>query len=171
MFPPSLIGGISGRNAEESEWQLSLDLQDESSEYLAVFLDRFKCFDLVIPQVSLGIASKLGLPSHIHRAALGFYDQQVKFFKLGSAFGRRVMSANSAVKGCSLSILMVNCMYAVFSKHVEAVCPSIAFRSFVDDAKFWALTRHDEHQKMALSEAEQFDESEDKSSTRRKLLC
>ena len=156
IFPPCLIGGLHGRNAEESEWQLSLDLHDNTSETLGIFLDRFKCFDLVIPQISLGIALRLGLPVNVHRAALGFYSQQVKFFKLGTAFGSRVMCSNSAVQGCSLSILMVNSMYAVFAKHVEGICPAISFRSFIDDAKFWTGADNENQLKHALSEAEQF---------------
>ena len=48
VFPPSLIGGICGRNGDESEWLLSMDLHSEHSDTMALFLDRFKCFDMVI---------------------------------------------------------------------------------------------------------------------------
>ena len=157
VFPPSLIGGLSGRSAEESEWQLSLDLHDAASEKLTIFLDRFKCFDLVIPQVGLGIALRLGMPPHVHRAALGFYSDQVKFFKLGTAFGPRVLCSNSAVQGCSLCMLLVNSMYAVFAKFLEDSCPATSFRSFVDDAKIWSSVGNERELKRALLEAEHFD--------------
>ena len=159
VFPPSLIGGISARSGDDSEWLLSMDLHNDHSDTMALFLDRFKCFDLVIPQVSLGIARRLGLPEHVYRAALGFYSNQTKFFKLGSAFGRRVLASNSAVQGCSMSIVMINSAYAVFATVLNNVCPSISFRSFIDDAKFWTPENNRGELANALSCVEQFDQS------------
>ena len=159
VFPPSLIGGISARSGDDSEWLLSMDLHNDHSDTMALFLDRFKCFDLVIPQVSLGIARRLGLPEHVYRAALGFYSNQTKFFKLGSAFGRRVLASNSAVQGCSVSIVMINSAYAVFATVLNNVCPSISFRSFIDDAKFWTPENNRGELANALSCVEQFDQS------------
>ena len=99
----------------------------------------------------------MGLPEQVYRAALGFYSSQVKLFKLGNAFGRRVLSSNSAVQGCSLSILMVNTVYAVFASHVQDIAPSVAFRSFIDDAKMWTSEACQDELATALAAAESFD--------------
>ena len=157
VCPSTLIGGLTQRSADESEWVLSMDLHSDASDTLAIFLDRFKCFDMVIPQVALGVARRMGMPEQVYRAALGFYSSQVKLFKLGNAFGRRVLSSNSAVQGCSLSILMVNTVYSVFASHVQDIAPSVAFRSFIDDAKMWTSEACQDELATALAAAESFD--------------
>ena len=158
ICPPSLIGGLTQRNADESEWQLSMDLHNDESDTLAVFLDRFKCFDMVIPEVSLGIAKRLGLPQQVYQAALGFYSEQVKLFKLGTAFGRKVFSSNSAVQGCSLSVLMVNVVYSVFAAHVQRIVPNVSFRSFIDDAKMWTAKEAVDDLARAFDDVDAFDQ-------------
>ena len=161
ICPPSLVGGICGRNSDVSEWEFSLDVLGANGEdrWTSILLDRFKCFDLLLPKVGFGIAARLGMPTHIANAALNFYENQHKFFKLGSAFGDRVLYSNSAVQGCSMSILIVNTLYSVFANHLELVSPIVQFRSFIDDAKFWAPTRDEAQLRVAFQEVEEFDRS------------
>ena len=139
VCPINLLGGLAGRSADLNELELSLELHDPSSydELVAVFLDRWKCFDLVLPHVAMNIAGSLGLPQQIVRATLGFYHNQVKFFKLGTFFGKKVLCTNSAVQGCSMSVLMINSMFAVLSSYMTQACPSIKFSTFLDDSKIW----------------------------------
>ena len=56
----------------------------------------------------------------------GFIVNKTSFFKLGSAKGSRVMSTNSTVQGCSLSILMVNSLYSVLSDAVSQNSPQVS---------------------------------------------
>ena len=58
VCPHNLLGGLKGRSADVSEYELSLEIHDPSSplDVVGVFIDRWKCFDLVIPEVSLGVA-------------------------------------------------------------------------------------------------------------------
>ena len=161
ICPSSLVGGICGRNSDESEWEFSLDVLGANGEdrWKSILLDRFKCFDLLLPKVGFGIAARFGIPTHIANAVLNFYENQHKFFKLGSAFGDRVLYSNSAVQGCSMSILIVNTLYSVFANHLELVSPIVQFRSFIDDAKFWAPTRDEAQLRVAFQEVEEFDRS------------
>ena len=142
ICPGNRLGGLAHRTADTSEVDLSLALHDPDSHFdlIAVFIDRWKCFDLILPYVALNVAAQLGLPDQIFRAVLGFYGGQCKFFKLGNVYGKRVMCTNSAVQGCSMSILMINCMYAVLSRQLNTVCPSIKFSTFLDDSKIWTRT-------------------------------
>ena len=142
ICPSNLLGGLANRTADSSELDLSFALHDPNSHFdlIAVFLDRWKCFDLILPHVALNVAGKLGLPAQIVRATLGFYKEQYKLFKLGSFYGKQVMCTNSAVQGCSMSVLMVNSMYAVLSSHMSNICPSINFSAFLDDTKIWTNT-------------------------------
>ena len=86
----------------------------------------------------MGLASSLGIPDQIFRATLAFYHHQVKIFKLGNAYGRKVMGTNAAVQGCSMSIIMVNSMYAILSAHLQRLYPKVSSACFIDDVKIWA---------------------------------
>ena len=64
VAPPGLLGGLPKRTTDLSEIQFSHTLHehdgDESQKAVAIFIDRLKCFDLVIPQVAIGIAKSVG---------------------------------------------------------------------------------------------------------------
>ena len=140
VFPNNLLGGIPNRQAFESELSLSLDFHENNfrDDPIAVFIDRTKCFDLILPELAMGLASSLGIPDQIFRATLAFYHHQVKIFKLGNAYGRKVMGTNAAVQGCSMSIIMVNSMYAILSAHLQRLYPKVSSACFIDDVKIWA---------------------------------
>ena len=139
-FSNNLLGGIPNRQAFESELSLSLDFHENNfrDDPIAVFIDRTKCFDLILPELAMGLASSLGIPDQIFRATLAFYHHQVKIFKLGNAYGRKVMGTNAAVQGCSMSIIMVNSMYAILSAHLQRLYPKVSSACFIDDVKIWA---------------------------------
>ena len=161
LAPVSLLGGIRGRDATETEIQLSLDFSHcvAKEEAVAVFIDRFKCFDLLIPQVSLHCARRLGLPEQVTRACLGFYANQTKFFKIAGFYGRKVMSTNSAVQGCSMSILMINCAYSVLTKHINSMTPQVSISTFIDDCKIWGPAVFENQVVDAFNEICSFDEA------------
>ena len=140
VAPQHLLGGLRGRNADFHEIDLSMKCHKQCPEeqLVALFLDRWKCFDLIIPQVSLGVAKRLGLPQHVFDAALSFYSNQVKFFRIGKFFGPSVLSSNAAIQGCSFSVLMIHCMYSILAKALDTQHPNVGFASFIDDAKIWA---------------------------------
>lgn len=161
LAPASLLGGIHHRDPLHSEIQMSMDLKTcvAREEAIAVFIDRWKCFDLLIPQVSLYCARRLGLPSQIEQACLGFYSNQTKFFKIAGYYGRRVMSTNSAVQGCSMSILMINCAYAVLTQHLSSVAPQVSISTFIDDCKIWGPTSYEDQVVHAFHEVCNFDQA------------
>ena len=161
LAPASLLGGIHGRDATPTEIQVSLDFKAcvAREEAIAVFVDRFKCFDLIIPQVSLHCAKRLGMPDQVVRACLAFYSNQMKFFKIAGFYGRKVMSTNSAVQGCSMSIVMINCAYAVLAKQLENVAPQISMATFIDDCKIWGPLAFEHQVADAFDEICKFDES------------
>jgi len=88
----------------------------------------------------LGIPSySLDIPVQIFRPTHAFYHRQVKIFKLGNAYGRTVMGTNAAAQGCSMSIIMVNSMYAILSAHLQRLYPKVSSACFIDDVKIWAM--------------------------------
>ena len=139
VAPPQLLGGVSGRSPDAHEIELSLSFQslDPNQDVTAVFLDRCKCFDRVIPRFALAVARDVGLPEQVYRASLGFYTNQLKIFKVGNFFGRRVASVNSAIQGCSFSLVMINCLYSIMTRALSTQFSRISVASFIDDAKIW----------------------------------
>ena len=138
---PELLGGVPKRQIYDNEIELPLqfhqsDEDDPTSKSFAVFIDKAKCFDLILPEVALPILETLGVPAIVVNACLGFYSSQKKI-KLGSAYGKVVMGTNAAIQGCSLSILMVNGLAAVLTKRLRTVAPNVSSAVFVDDLKIW----------------------------------
>ena len=136
-----MLGGLPHRSSVESEIGLSSELFEtelfEGEARMVLFVDRMKCFDLLLPNFCISLARALGLPHPIANAVAGFYRGQVKFFKLGSAFGDRVLHCNGVLQGCSFSVLFANLVFSVFAKHVESF-PQVSFATFIDDTKLWS---------------------------------
>ena len=78
-----------------------------------------------------------GLPCQVARALKGFYANQLKFFKVGRFYGRRVQSFNSAVQGCSMSIVLVNALYAIMTRAASPSFTQVSVATFIGDAKIW----------------------------------
>jgi hypothetical protein len=132
-------------------------LHDETEDKVAIFIDRVKCFDMVVPEVSLNIAAAVGLPATITRAVTGFYTQQVKFFKINGYYGSQVLSCNSAIQGCSMSVMMVNVMYSVLIRSLQHSNPNISITTFIDDCKIWGPQSFSNELVAAFNEIATFD--------------
>ena len=159
ICPPPLFGGLPGRSAQQSELSFSHELMEDPDAHLSIFVDRWKCFDLVIPELALDIAADLGMSPQVVVAAKGNYRDQSKFFKLGPFDGDSVMCSNSAVQACSLSIIMVNAMFAILTHHLQTVSPNVSLSSFIDDCKLWISQREHLQLQQAFSELQLFDQA------------
>ena len=89
----------------------------------------------------------------------GFIVNKTSFFKLGSAKGSRVMSTNSTVQGCSLSILMVNSLYSVLSDAVSQNSPQVSLSSCIDVCKVWGSARFESQLVETFKIIQAFDET------------
>ena len=74
IAPSCLLGGIPGRSADSHEIDLSLEFHehDQNPDPIAIFLDRAKCFDMLVPDFAVQIACDIGLPLNVARALTGF---------------------------------------------------------------------------------------------------
>ena len=89
----------------------------------------------------------------------GFIVTKTSFCKLGSAYGSRVMSTNSTVQGCSLSILMVNSLYPVLSDAVSQNSPQVSLSSCIDVCKVWGSARFESQLVETFKIIQAFDET------------
>ena len=80
ISPAALLGGLPNRNAIASELSLSSELFEqeffEGDARIVLFIDRFKCFDLLLPKFCFNLATELGVPSRIINCIEGFYRGQ-----------------------------------------------------------------------------------------------
>ena len=104
---------------------------------MLLFVDRFKCFDLLIPSFCISLARDLGLPGHLATCIKGFFSGQYKCFKLGPFFGPRVVQSNGIIQGCPFSVLFAHLIFSVFAKRIQNTA-QISFASFLDDTKLWS---------------------------------
>ena len=100
--------------ADTNEIELSLAVHDVSSplELIAVFLDRWKCCDLILPFAAVNVA-KVFL-EQVAKVTLRFYETRCKVFKLGNF----LWQAGFVVQLCSsmrFYDFMMNTLYAVLS--------------------------------------------------------
>ena len=141
LAPASLLGGLPNRNATASELSLSSELFEEEffegDARKVLFVDRLKCFDLLLPNFCFSLASDLGIPTPIINGIKGFYHGQVKCFKFRLCFGPTVVQNNGLLQGCAFSVLFANLIFSVFAKHIESKTLN-NFASFIDDTKLWA---------------------------------
>ena len=47
-------------------------------DVIGLFIDRWKCFDLIVPELVLQVAEGLGFPSPVAKAAKGFSSEPSK---------------------------------------------------------------------------------------------
>ena len=162
IAPPSLLGGLEGRNSIESELKLSSELFEnelnEGEPRMILFIDRFKCFDLLIPSFCVSLARDLGLPGHLATCIKGYYSGQYKCFKLGPFFGPRVVQSNGIVQGCPFNVLFANLIFSVFAKRIQKTS-EISFASFLDDTQHWSRVSDFPALVNAASSLSQFDAS------------
>ena len=152
-FPPELTGGIAARMAADSELTLSSHIEgmEDDDPLVAIFLDRWKAFDMLIPEVVFPILQELGFDQGVVRALLGYYRDQKRFFRLGNKAGPWLNIVHSAVQGCSMSILVTNAIYTVWRAHLVSEGVDIHTSTFIDDCKFWTKSS----QTLQLSQAYQ----------------
>ena len=84
--------------------------------------------------MSLGVAKTLGAPQSYPRCCPIFLCPSKKIH-IGKFYGSEVLSCNSAVQGCSFSVLMIHSMYAILARSIDRTFPDISIATFVDDAK------------------------------------
>ena len=154
------INSIATRNLDPSEQQLSLDKDQavvDDSCLTAVFLDRWKAFDMIVPEIALSVITQLGMDPRLAKAVLGFYHSQKKVFRIGKCYSSQVSTTDGAIQGCAMSLLMTNAMYSVWAIMAKQVSPHVSLATFIDDAKFWAREKDVAELGLLFQKSKEFD--------------
>ena len=124
---------------------------------------------MLLPKFCISLASELGMPLPVVKAIRGFYDGQVKIFKLGQVYGQRVLHTNGVLQGCAFSVLFANIIFSVFAHHIASVSDG-QFASFIDDTKMWTKVSDFPTLVTMANELSAFDSSVGQSQNDRKVL-
>ena len=101
----------------------------------------------------------MGMDPVVETGAHAYYNGLVRVFRLSGTYGPKITSLSAAVQGCSLSVLITNCVFAVWAKVIEQKTAEVSYSAFIDDAKAWSSIRHVDQLKTAWVLTNDFDEA------------
>ena len=160
IVPPDSYGGLCGRNASTSETDLSLSISEANNgegNIVGLLIDKTKCFDMARPFMLAKLLTKLGLDEGIERGLTAQYSNLQRRFRVANSIGDVFKSHNGIVQGCSLSVTMINVLFAVLHKRMVKVCPQIRLSLFLDDLKFWLRKRYSRQFRKVWEQIQIFD--------------
>jgi ribonuclease HI len=140
VLPCDFHGGLKGRSTIDSELDLSMDIEQAlagNDPILGIMIDRLKCFDLCRHEILSAIASELGLDPRIETALRSQYANLVRRFRIGRSIGEPFTCKNGLVQGCSLSVVLVNVLFAILRQRISNEVPTAKGAGYLDDLKIW----------------------------------
>lgn len=139
-LPKNLFGGIQSRKMSQLQMHLRLTLDDtrqNNHTLIGVKLDKSKCFDRLLPDVSSAILLGLGVPQTTLRVFASLYGNLKRFLSYQSWTSHiSTTCANGVIQGCSFSLLAVNAHMTVWSAYLAAL-PGICAAAYIDDCYIW----------------------------------
>ena len=143
-LPPQLYGGIKTRKLTDvqNSIQLDIDVAKAKGDVIAgMKLDKSKCFDRLLPDVTAAIFLGFGLPQGFVR----FFTQTYQNLHRYMAYKRWMSTipttcSNGLAQGCSISLLAINLHMAVWIIFVQRFQVSAA--AFIDDSYLWVKVQN-----------------------------
>ena len=140
-LPRNLYGGIHTRKMSQLQMQFRLALDDagrSNQSLIGVKLDKSKCFDRLLPDISCAIMLGLGIPKTAIRVFASLYGNLRRFLTYQSWTSHvSTTCANGVIQGCSFSLLAVNAHMTVWSAYMQAL-PGICAAAYIDDCYVWS---------------------------------
>jgi hypothetical protein len=165
-LPPELYGGRAGLSTSSAELPAALELQlrqlllhdqpDHDQHEVCVNEDRTKCFDLFKAGQTAQVMQGVGIYPPLCNAVRKFYNMHTRRFKIDGTVGE-CFATDSLVQGCALSLLQVNCCFAVLVLRLRRMQPLVRPTLFVDDCKMRVDVGHVDQLVEALGECRTFD--------------
>ena len=140
VLPRELFGGIKNRYMTSVATNLRLEIDDSKGSNIPILgmkLDKSKCFDKLIPSISVALFIAFGIPQSIANFFLQMYSGLRRFLTYKNWASKiYTTAANGLAQGDSFSLLSINlhmAMWAIFVKRFPIDCAV-----FIDDAYIWA---------------------------------
>lgn len=143
-LPKQLYGGIKTRRLTDIENTIQLDIDDAKTKGLSLVgmkLDKSKCFDRLLADVTAAIFLAFGLPQTFVRYFTLMYQNLHRFMAYKEWVSTTPTTcSNGLAQGCSISILAINMHMAVWTIFVQRFQVSAA--AFIDDSYLWAKSEN-----------------------------
>ena len=139
-LPPQLYGGIKSRKLTDVQNSIQLDIDTAKAKGEALVgmkLDKSKCFDRLLPDVTAALFTAFGLPKGFVRYFTLMYHNLHRYIAYNQWMSTTPTTcANGLAQGCSISLLAINLHMAVWIIFVQRFHVSSA--AFIDDSYLWA---------------------------------
>ncbi len=139
-LPPQLFGGIKSRKLTDVQNSIQLDIDTSKSNGEAIAgmkLDKSKCFDRLLPDVTAALFTAFGLPKGFVRYFTLMYHNLHRYMAYNQWMSTSPTTcANGLAQGCSISLLAINLHMAVWIIFAQRF--QVSFAAFIDDSYLWA---------------------------------
>lgn len=140
VLPKELFGGIKSRYMPSVAANLRLEIDDSKisqTPLVGMKLDKSKCFDKLVPSMSVALFIAFGIPQPIANFFMQIYSGLRRFLTFKNwASKTYATAAHGLAQGDSFSLLAINlhmAVWAIFVKRFPIECAV-----FIDDAYIWA---------------------------------
>ena len=159
-LPGNLFGGIQTRKMSQLQMHFRLTLDDarrQNQALIGVKLDKSKCFDRLLPDVSCVILLGLGVPQSTLRVFASLYGNLKRFLSYQSWTSHvSTTCANGVIQGCSFSLLAVNAHMTIWSAYMNAL-PDICAAAYIDDCYVWTKLENQRILQQAMTATNNWD--------------
>ncbi len=159
-LPQNLFGAIKGRSMSSIHTSLRLQIDDAKTKQhhlCGIKIDKSKCFDRIVPQITGMLFLAFGLPAGLTTFFLQMYSNLKRHLSyLNWTSPVATTTTNGVVQGCSLSLIAINLNMAVWSLMVSRI-PNVIACAFIDDAYLWVKIQHKQLLFKAIEITEQWD--------------
>lgn len=173
-LPSNLFGGIQTRKMSQLQMHFRLNLDEAYQQRYTLIgakLDKSKCFDRLLPDVSTAILIALGVPQTALRVFASLYGNLRRFLSYQSWTSHvPTTCANGVIQGCSFSLLAVNAHMTIWSLYLAAL-PGIHAASYIDDCYIWARIENFRVFQQALATTESWDKLTGQAANHRKSVA
>ena len=141
IMPNQMLGAIKNRHMTTIPTTLRLQIDEahaDGFDLVGLKLDKAKCFDRILPNVTAALFLAFGLPKTITNVFVKFYQSLKRHLAYkGWASPRPTTACNGVAQGCSMSLVAINVHMKVWISLLEHL-PTISVRAFIDDAYLWS---------------------------------
>jgi hypothetical protein len=122
-LPRQLSGGVRGRGTLTASVPLVLAFtkaQLLKEPLYGATLDLTSCFDKICVSLAVRVLRSFGLPEALARTIIAMYEDLPRIVRVGRASSREFHGKLGILQGCALSCLLLNGIFTVWIRHVEA---------------------------------------------------
>ena len=144
-LPKELYGGVKGRRMTDSHSNIQLNIdhaKTSQNHIMGMKLDKAKCFDRLLPDITAALFLAFGLPQGLTRFFLQIYVG-LKRYMTYKQWTSKVPStcANGLAQGCSLSLIAINLHMTVWTLMIQHLPVSSSI--FIDDSYLWTKVENE----------------------------